>query len=46
MQKTFMAQQYKYYVYCGPGHIEYFNDLGKAQDCAKDDGTEVKEMDI
>ena len=25
---------YKYYVYVKPGHIEYFNDLLKAEECA------------
>jgi hypothetical protein len=45
-QKTYMAQQYKYYVYVRPGCIEYFNDLHEAQEFARDYDAEVKEMDI
>jgi len=45
-EKTFMAQQYKYYVYVRPGYIEYFNDLQKAQEFARENDVEVKEMDI
>jgi hypothetical protein len=38
---------YRYYVYCGPGHIKYFteDELSKAQSVAKDYDTEVKLMD-
>jgi hypothetical protein len=41
-----MAQQYKYYVYVRPGCIEYFNELDKAEDFARENDAEVKEMDI
>ncbi|MDD4565716.1 MAG: hypothetical protein PHE79_09630 [Eubacteriales bacterium] len=45
MKPTWRAQQgYKYYVYIGPGRIEYFEDLESAQKCARDHGAEVKEM--
>ncbi len=33
-----------YYVYVRPGHIEYFNDLDKAQELAEYYGTTVKEV--
>ena len=36
MKKTFMAQQYKYYVYVMPGVIQYFNDLAEAQEYARE----------
>ncbi len=36
---------YKYYVYVGPGHIEYFYSLVSAQNYASYyPGTEVKEI--
>jgi hypothetical protein len=45
MKQTWKAQQgYKYYVYIGPGRIEYFDDLEAAEACAKDHDSEVKEM--
>jgi hypothetical protein len=45
MKSTWKAQQgYKYYVYVGPGRIEYFEDLEEAQECARKYGAEVEEM--
>ena len=36
----------KYYVYVGPGHIEYFNELDKAWECATFYGSIVKENEF
>jgi hypothetical protein len=48
MQKTTMAQQYKYYVYVCPGHIRYFTEreFVAAQEYARYYDAEVKEMDV
>ena len=35
---------YKFYVYVGPGYIRYFDDLGEAQEFARETGSEVKEV--
>lgn len=35
---------YKYYVYVGPGHIYYFDDLQEAQEIADYYGVKVKEV--
>jgi hypothetical protein len=44
-KQTWKAQQgYKYYVYIRPGHIEYFEELETAQECAHHYGAEVEEM--
>jgi hypothetical protein len=45
MKTTWKAQQgYKYYVYIGPGRIEYFYGLGEAQECARKYDAKVEEM--
>lgn len=45
MKHTWKYEQgYRYYVYLGPGHIEYFEDLESAQECAEKNGAEVEEM--
>lgn len=33
----------KYYVYIRPGHIEYFDDLSSAIECAEYYSSEVRE---
>ncbi len=38
-----MKTDTNYYVYIRPGHIEYFNDLDKAQEIAEYYNTIVKE---
>ena len=43
--KSYMARNYRYYVYVRPGYIEYFNDLAEAEQFARENDAEVKEMD-
>lgn len=45
MQKTTMAQNYRYYVYVRPGVISYFNDYDEALEYAEIYDAEVKNMD-
>jgi len=46
-KETYMKRQgYKYYVYLGPGRIEYFFELTPAQEYAEKNGVEVQEVDI
>lgn len=43
---TFKVRQgYRYYVYLGPGRIEYFTDYPKAKQYADHWGAEVKELE-
>lgn len=44
--KTFMARNYRYYVYVRPDVIEYFNDLEEAEEYARANDAEVKDMDV
>jgi len=44
---TYMKRQgYSYYVYLGPGRIEYFFELNSAQAYADACGAQVSEIDI
>lgn len=44
METYLKRQGYNYYVYVGPGHIEYYVDRDKAQEYADEIGAEVQEM--
>jgi hypothetical protein len=45
MEETFLKNQgYRYYVYLGPGQIEYFRCYEDARLYADNNGAEVKEM--
>jgi hypothetical protein len=35
---------YRYYVYCGPGHIEYFKELIIALDYVKNNGGKLGQV--
>jgi len=45
MKKTYMANNYKYYVYVCPGNIRYFNDLEEAELFAQEKDAKVQTMD-